>query len=276
MRNNADRIGVVPDVTDDMVEQQQPQTTPLSFPAPTEFVSLPSRGKFYPEESPLCGKESLEIRFMSAVDEDILTNKSLLKKGLAIDRLISSLLVDKSIAVDSLLVGDKNALLIAARISAYGSDYAAAVTCPNCGHKFENVFDLSTIAPKPLPENVGSDGTVFFTLPKTKANVVCKLLCGRDEKWLSQQTEMKKKHKLADTPLTDQLRMLILSVNGSTDKAVINRFVETLPAFDSRFLRSEYLKSVPDVNTDFTVMCPECDTEEEISLPMATSFLWPK
>ncbi len=274
MRNNDERTKLP--AMDDASEVVSAAPDTLSFPAPTEFVDLPSRGLFYPADSPLAGKESLELRFMTAKEEDILTNKSLLKKGVAIDRLLSALIVDKSVSVDELLVGDKNALLIATRISAYGSDYKTQIVCPSCGSKFENNFDLSTIERKEPVTILKSDGTFELTLPKTKAVVCCKLLTGRDEKLLTQMVESKKKHKLQETPLIDQLRLMIVSVNGSIDKGAVYHFVESLPAFDSHFLRTEYVKAIPDVKTEFPVTCPECESESEVVMPLAAEFFWPK
>jgi hypothetical protein len=248
----------------------------LSFPSPTEFVDLPSGGRFYPEGSSLHGKESLELRFMTAKEEDILTNKSLLKKGVAIDRLLSALIVDKSVSVDDLLVGDKNALLIAVRISAYGAEYKTQIVCPGCGTKFENNFNLAEIERKEPAVDLQPSGTFDLTLPKTKAVVTCRLLTGKDEKALTLMVEGKKKHKLPETPLLDQLRLMIVSVNGSADKGAIYRFVESLPAFDSHFLRAEYVKAIPDVKTEFFISCPECENESEVTMPLAAEFFWPR
>lgn len=272
MRNNEERVGPLVS-PDEPVQETEPKQ---SFPAPTEMVDLPSQGKFYPEGSSLYGKSSIEMRFMTAKEEDILTNKSLLKKGLAIDRVLSSLIVDKSVVIDDLLVGDKNALLIAARISAYGAGYKTGLTCSQCGHKYEHMFDLGEIQARELSLSLSSDGTLVLVLPRTGATVCCRLLSGRDEKWMTQAAESKKKHKLPETPLTDQLKLIILSVNGDADKGSISKFVDSMPALDSRFLRGEYLRSVPDVNTDFTVSCPECETDSEVSMPLAAEFFWPK
>ena len=114
----------------------------LSYVTPTEFVELPSRGKFYSTDHPLHGKEVIEMRYMTAKDEDILTSPALLKNGVAIDRLIENLIVDKSISANSLLIGDKNAVTLAARISGYGEQYEVNVTCPACGSNTDHTFHL--------------------------------------------------------------------------------------------------------------------------------------
>jgi hypothetical protein len=138
MRNNEDRLGppVMEDTSAASVQQPTvPQTAGLQFVSPTEFVDLPSGGKFYPEGHPLHGKDTLEIKFMTAKEEDILTSKSLLKKGVAIDRMLQNLIVDNNVKLDYLLSGDKNAILIVSRISGYGSEYAVRLSCPACSQK---------------------------------------------------------------------------------------------------------------------------------------------
>ena len=129
-RKNKDRLGSPAPTAP--VSTQAPEEGGLAYVVPTEFVELPSRGEHYPEDHPFQNKEVVEIRHMTAKDEDILTSRSLLKKGLAIDRLIQSILVDKTVDTDSLLIGDKNAILVQTRIHAYGPTYDTRVLCPAC------------------------------------------------------------------------------------------------------------------------------------------------
>ena len=140
MRNNEERLG-----TKHQNQSSPSSTTPLEFVTPTSFVELPSEGQFYSEDHPLNNQKTLEIKEMTAKEEDILTSRALLQKGVAIDRLVSSLVVDKSIKPESLLIGDKNAILIQARIGAYGQKYKSQITCPSCGEKSNYGFDLTEI-----------------------------------------------------------------------------------------------------------------------------------
>ena len=131
-RNNLDRLGADnsgSDATGAVVSTQQ--QTQMQFVAPTEFVDLPSRGEFYPEDHPLHNKETIEIRYMTARDEDILVNKSYIQKGVVLEKLLESVILDKNIPVSSLLGGDKNAVLIATRVTGYGSEYETKVACPS-------------------------------------------------------------------------------------------------------------------------------------------------
>ena len=154
----------------------------MSYLVPTEFVTLPSEGKFYPTEHPLHGEQTIEIRYMTAKDEDILTSRALLKEGVAIDRLLQNIVVDKNINVNSLLVGDKNALIVAARITGYGSAYETKVTCPSCGTATEYEFELdagsSTTSLDAVLETYGANltehNTFVVQLPLTQVMTECR------------------------------------------------------------------------------------------------------
>ena len=145
MSRNSDRLGTQFNSDTDSPQQlaQNVENNDFSFIVPTEIVDLPSRGVLYTQGHPLHGKDSIEIKQMTAKEEDMLTSRSLLKKGVALDRVLSSIITDKSINADTLLVGDRNAIIIAARISAYGNDYTTKVTCPSCGTVQEYGFDLN-------------------------------------------------------------------------------------------------------------------------------------
>ena len=194
----------------------------LSYVTPTEFVEIPSRGMFYPTNHPLHGKEVIEMRYMTAKDEDILTSTALLKKGLAIDRLIDNLIVDKSIRAETLLVGDKNAVILAARISGYGEDYQVETTCEACSATNDVVFNLSEIPhnhgyqPDENNETVSAtqNGTFMATLPRTQFQAEFRLLTGEDENYLEQSATKLRKLRLPDATATNLLKKLVVSVNG--------------------------------------------------------------
>ena len=282
-RNNGDRLGA-----DRMEAASSPsaavaaEPTGLSFSTPTEFVELPSGGRFYPEGHPLHGKDSIEIKFMTAKEEDILTSKTLLKKGVAVDRMLQSIIIDPKIRVDDLLVGDKNALIVAARVSGYGENYATRVSCPACSTVKDIEFDLQETVLEPggyegsAVTGPTEKGTFNIELPKLKANVEVKLLDGKDEKRLLQMAEMKRKNKLQETTLTDQLRISIVSVNGDSEKATINKLIDNMPAFDSRFVRSVISKLMPniDMRKDFT--CDACEYSAKVEVPFTVEFFWPR
>ena len=295
IRNNEDRTGerlasaaeAPPVMT---TSESAPVSRPLDFTCPTEFVDLPSGGKFYPADHPLHNQESIEIRYMTAKDEDILTSKSLLKKGVAVDRFLQNIIVDRGVKLPTLLVGDKNALVVASRITGYGPEYETKVPCPGCAEVQEHSFDLNggvissgglgtlkTEMPK-VSESVSETGNNTWTIecPKSKVLVEVKLLSGADETFMVKSQAMKKKNKLPDSLLTDQLRQTIVSVNGATDGSSISKFINVMPAMDSRFVRTVCEKLMPNINLNQVFECHSCGFEQEMEVPFTTDFFWPK
>ena len=256
----------------------------FSYVVPTEFVDLPSRGEFYPEDHPLCGKDSVEIRYMTAKDEDILTSKALLKKGVAIDRLLKNVLIDKNINPDSMLVGDRNALLVAIRVTGYGAEYKTDVACPNCGTRNSFAFDITepevTTLDLDLLNELGVDrtnrDTFIIELPRSKASVEVRLINGTDEKKLAARIKQRKKSKLPESNATEQFRLMIVSVNGDTNNSAITKLINIMPAIDSRYLRGVYKKLNPNIDLTQEFFCEECDFEGPMEVPFTSDFLWPK
>lgn len=277
MRNNQDRLAS--SATPDPVEPATTQKNSLfDFVTPTEFVDLPTRGRFYSEDHPLQNKEMVEIRFMTAKEEDILTSRTLLKNGLAIDRLISSILIDKSVDVGTLYVADKNAIMVASRITGFGPDYATRTTCPACSTPLTYTFDLNECRPYYGSDDIelSSAGTFSVKLPRTDVTAEIKLLNASEEVKLTKLAENKTKRKLPETTLTDQLKAIIVSLNGQTERSVINRFVDIMPAQDSRFLRKEYVKAAPGVEMKNDFTCSSCGHEQEVDIPLTVDFFWSK
>lgn len=284
MRDNEDRLGALVQI-DAPVAQVPVQTTqnnPLNFVAPTEFVDLPSKGELYPEGHPLKGKDKVEIKFMTAKEEDILTSRSLIKKGVAIDRMLESLLVDKSIKLEQLLLGDKNALMIGARISGYGSSYKTNVTCPNCGVNAKFDFDLENLnhtsgeEAEELGVSRTGNNTFTFSLPKTKAVLEIRPLFGKDETELLELAEKKKKANLPEETSTSQMKLYIVSVNGNKDKNIIKQFIDSMPALDARQTRLIFRKVMPNIDMTQQFTCSSCAFEQEMEVPFTVDFFWPK
>jgi rubrerythrin len=282
-RNNEDRVGArqVADAPPPLEENEQ-NTTSLSFATPTEIVDLPSKGKYYQEGHPLHGMETVEIKFMTAKDEDILSSRTLIRKGIVIDRLLSNVMIDKRVNPDDLLLGDKNALIVATRITGYGEEYNTNINCPVCGLASEYSFDLENVdinnGGALNVENVSEteNNTFKFTLPKTKVEVEIRLLCGHDEKRLQHIAEKHKQYGLGEATLTDQLRMMIMSVNGVEDAATKNSFVENMPAMDSKYLRGVLKKITPNLDMTQIFSCESCGHTGAMEVPLTADFFWPR
>ena len=238
---------------------------------PTEVVDLPSQGLLYPKDSPLSSGK-IEVKYMTAKEEDILTSANLIKKGIVVEKLIESLVVDKSIDIDTILVGDKNAILVASRILAYGKEYEVEID----GQTVE--VDLTTLKDKEVDKSVFTKGVneFEFELPATKRKLTFKLLTSGDEK--SIDTEIKGYEKVGDGigyDLTTRLKNMILSIDGDTKRASINTFVDNeFLSRDSLAFRTYANKIMPDV--DMTSEYIDEDGEKkEFTVPMTVQFLWP-
>jgi len=255
----------------------------LSYVTPTEFVELPSRGKFYSTDHPLHNKEVIEMRYMTAKDEDILTSPALLKNGVAIDRLIENLIVDKNVAANSLLLGDKNAVILAARVSGYGEQYEVNVNCPACGTTIEHSFDLSQIPhnhgvqPDDDTESISltPEGTFLATLPKTQFTAEFRLLNGEDETYIEQAASKLRKLNLPESSSTTLLKQLVVSINGVNVPSEIANFIDNMPAQDARFLRACVATVTPNVDMTQEVECSSCGTTTEMAVPFTSEFFWP-
>ena len=253
----------------------------LPFVTPTQFIDLPSQGRFYGENHPLHNQDTVEIHYMTARDEDILTSQTLLKKGVAMERFLENILVNKKIKPDKLVIGDRNAILVGARITGYGSDYTTQVVCGNCASKVTHSFDLNEMKVyngdnlKDVKVTPTDDGTFLTTLPLTKLEAELRLMTGADEASIAQQVSNNKKKKALESNLTTQLARSIVSLAGETDKNIIKKFIEVMPAYDSRHLRSVYRSIMPTIDLTQDFECPECATEQKMEVPFTVDFFWP-
>ena len=241
---------------------------------PTEVVSLPSKGLLYPKESPLA-KGEIEMKYMTAKEEDILTNSNFIRQGNVIDKLLQSLIVTP-FNYDDLLIGDKNAVLIAARILGYGSEYQFKYI-DNRGKETEATVDLSKLEEKVIDESLYKNGNNFtFTLPKSGNVVTFKLLSHGDEKKIDAEIKgLTKVNPNGSFDVTTRLKHIITSINGDRELKSIRDFVDNfLLAPDARALREYYAKIQPDIEMKFI---PEDEnyTGEGIIVPISLNFFWP-
>ena len=271
MRNNQDRFGAK-----EQAPEAPAQTPGLKFVRPTEFVTLPSGGA-YPEDHPLHGQETIEIYYMTAKDEDILSSEELLKKGLAIERFMENIVVNKNIKPSAMYSGDRNAIIIAARSSAYGHLYETKVQCPACQAVNKVTFDLTNthIFEGDLTEfdvEETETGSYIATTPKSQIKVELRLLTGHDEnKILKLMNANKKEEEI----VSSQMKMYIKSVNGHAEAPYVNYFVENIPAYEARWLRKCYETLAPNIKVSEDFECNNCGHEQEMEVPFNTDFFWP-
>jgi hypothetical protein len=241
------------------------------FKLPTEEVELPSKGLLYPKENPLSSGK-IEMKYMTAKEEDILTNQNYIQKGVVIDKLLQSLIVNKDINYNDLLIGDKNAIMVAARILSYGKDYEFI-----WDGQSQNI-DLSTMQNKDINEDLYKPGenNFAYTLPHTENQVTFKLLTHGDDKKIDAEIKgLKKIDKQGAHEVTTRLAHIITSINGSEEKKDIREFVkEYLLAKDARELRNYYTQISPDVDMK-VYLDTEGGGEEVVDLPIGLNFFWP-
>ena len=246
---------------------------------PTEIISLPSKGLLYSEDSPL-RNGTIELKYMTASEEDILTTPSLIKQGIVLDKLFQALIVTP-IKYNDLIGADKDAIMVASRILGYGKLYEATCTCPECSKESKVSFDLTQLNEKEFDIDkveMIAPNEFKFILPTTNREVTFKLLTHGDEKKIQLDLEnLKKTNKSGiSKDLTTRLKSIITSIDGDTNKTSIIHFVDNeLFAQDSRALR-EHIKTISpgiDFNMDFT--CQECLYEGKLNLPVGVDFFWP-
>ena len=237
------------------------------FKFPTEVVELPSKGLIYPKDNVLSSGE-VEMKYMTAKEEDILSNQAYIQKGIVLDKLLQSLIVDKNIDYNDLIVGDKNALFMAARILGYGKDYQFEY------NGMEYTVDLSELDSRPFDENSIEQGVneFHFTLPSTNTPITYKMLTGHDEKKIDRELAgLKRLDKMSSAELSTRMKYMITSVGGDEETKTIREFVDNyLLAKDSRALREHMRETQPDVDMQYVL-----DSGEEVTIPIGLNFFWP-
>ena len=250
--------------------KKQPQ-----FPA--EEVTLPSKGLLYPEDSPLrTGK--IEMKYMTAKEEDILTNQNFIKNGTAIDKLLKSLIVTPNVKFENLLLGDKNAIMVAARILGYGSEYEVKRIHPETGEESIGVIDLSKVKDKLIDEKlvVDNKNEFEFTLPMSKIKITFKLLTQGDDRKIEREIEGLKKINKQTSENVVRFKHMITSLNGDYDTKSIRDFVETsLLARDARALRKHITDIQPGIDMSVEVEFKDGYIESDVMLPINLNFFWP-
>ncbi len=247
---------------------------------PTEIVSLPSKGKLYPKENPLSSGK-IELKYMTAREEDILTSRNLIQKGIVLDRLLEAVIVDPKVKLNDVLLGDKNAIMIATRILGYGKEYTVQISDPSSDEKQEETFDLTKIGDKEVDYSLfkGGKNEFEYTLPASKVPITFKLLTHREEKEIEVELKSLKKFSKGlgtTSEITTRLKKCFVSVNGDNSRTTVNEFVDTmLLSRDSLAFREHLIEITPDVDMNFTFVSDTTGDETEMAIPLDLEFFWP-
>lgn len=249
--------------------------TEKTYDFPTEVLDLPSKGLVYPKEHPLSSGQ-ITIKLMTAKEEDILSSQNLIKKGVVLDKLFESIVVD-NININDIIIGDKNAILLATRLLGYGPDYNFEFYSPYASATLEGSVDLSKIQTKEIDFSLFKNKNEFeFTTPQGKNKLVFKLLTHGDDKAIDKDIEaLSKLNKEVSSDITTRLRYMIKSVDGNSDMGAISKYVNNMRAMDSRALR-DYVKSIsPDMDMKFNYVHADGEVEEA-PISLGVGFFWPK
>jgi hypothetical protein len=245
---------------------------------PSEVISLPSKGWYYPDGHPLA-TGTIDLYYMTAKHEDILTSKTLIQRGVVIDKLLDALIVSKDVKYDDLLVGDKNGLMVAARIMGYGKDYDATVTCPSCNETSTHTINLESIDNKKLifdPKQKGKN-EFEFQLPFSKKVITFRLLTHKDEKDVQADLDAMRKVVKSEvsSEVTTRMKKSIVAVDGIRDTKVTREFVDAMPARDAMAFREHVRAINPDIDLKSDFVCPSCAQEFRLEVPIDVNFFWP-
>jgi len=238
---------------------------------PTEIIDLPSKGKFYPVGHPLASGQ-VELKYMTAKEEDILTSTNLIQKGVVLDKLIDSLIVTKGVTHEDFLIGDLNAVMVAARILGYGKDYEMSITCPKCNTEQDHVVDLTELDTKELSE----DASLSFKLPASGRTVKIQLMTRKLEKNIDKElTAIKKVGLQVEPEASTRLRYIISEVDGVSDQKTIRETVENMLVRDTKALRDFYKSVTPDVQFESIFTCSNCSHTDKLPIGIGINFFWP-
>ena len=259
-----------------MMSQAQGQQNNNLYSVPTMLVDLPSRGSLYPEGHPLYNKETIEIKYMTAKEEDILLNTSYIEKGVVLEKLLESVILDRAIKVDTLLSGDKSAIQIACRSNAYGEDYEFEYVCNSCGTKNELSININELNHYHVDfDKIKSDGGIFIDLPVSKKKVKAKILTGEDDKAIQARIDQKKKHGLPEQFIIERYKQIFSEIDGNQDPMYIASFVQNMAIRDSRYFMKQYMKMLPGVDFTYDHACIKCGSENKGGVPVGASFFYP-
>jgi hypothetical protein len=249
---------------------------------PTELVDLPSKGLTYDTKNPL-SKGKLELKYMTSKEEDILTSPNLVKKNVALDKVLQQLIVT-DINYNDLLLGDRNALIVAARVMAYGKEYNVELDCPKCGVKQQFIIDLTSFNDKDIDYSLlNRENKYEFILPFSKVKIGFKLLTINDDKHVEQELKGLKKinenskiKAQIDPEMSTRMKYLITSVNGNTEDKIVRNFVEVMLTRDTLEFRKHLAKMTPNLDMSYDFECADCEYESKSIMPMLPEFFWPK
>jgi hypothetical protein len=264
-----------------IAKSQQSHKTESTALFPTEIVPLPSKGLVYPKDNPLSAGQ-VEIRYMTAKDEDILTNQNYLKQGIALDKLYTALVIGngegQSVNLNDMILGDRSAIMLAARVLGYGSDYTVRLPHPETGIEMEVTVDLNLLTPTPIDESLYNNTREFdYVLPVSGRCVTVRLQTAVEQKAIAKATKIQEQGGQGTKTATTVLKHTVVAIDGIEDQKEIAEFVDNqLLARDSLHLRHFVLDITPDYDLAIDIDIPEHSFFKRMPLPIDVDFFWPR
>jgi len=246
------------------------------FKAPTQPLDLPSKGLLYPESHPLSSGK-IDLYMPTAYHEDILTNKNYVQQGVVLDKFLQAIIATK-VDYNDIFLGDKNSILVASRILAYGAKYSFKFTDPVSKIVEDVTIDLGDLKDKEVDWSLFKKGVNEFdyTLPLSKTTVSFKILNQKDEASIEAELKgLQKVNKNMSSDVTVRLSHSIVAVNGVRDQKTIRDFVKTIPMRDSVELKKYMASVTPDIVMKFDFTRMNGEVVEGLNIPMTVDFFWP-
>ena len=263
---------------DEILKQGEikPKSSKEEFTIPFDIVPLPSKGLLY-RDGPLAGKDTIEVHYLTAIQEDILTSPNLLQSGKMLDALLASVIKDKKIDPTQLVLGDRNAIVIWLRSTGYGAEYPVRIRCGSCGNSWVNEFDLAALEVRQLDIEPDKDGLFSLELPKSKKTIRFCLLTAEDEMNILKRVEaiQKKQGSQVDSSMSLKMMASIVDIEGNTDSMNIKNFVESMHVKDAKEFRDYVNKIEPGVLMTQDCECPACGEVSQEVIPIRGNFFWP-
>lgn len=244
----------------------------------TFFLELPTKGRFYPDNHPFHDKETIEIKMMTTKEEEILTNPSYVEKEMTVEKLLESIVLEEGFEVNEIFETDKLAILIGARIDAYGEDYPAIIACGGCEKEYTFNINLKEVIGNVRESDIEKTdkNSLIIEVPKSKKVIEFRLLLPSEIASIERTVEKMKKLNINTSLMTEFYKRIILSIDGETNRDNIGQFIDNLKIMDSRFLSAAYYKSLPTLNTVFKSACAHCGQEQEGGMPIQANFFFPE
>lgn len=222
---------------------------------PSVIVKLASGGKIYPKKHPLHAGQ-IEMRYMTAYDEDILTNASYITEGVVFNKLLESIILTP-IDINDICAVDRDGLILHARIMAYGAEYPVKIEDPKTKKMLERIVDLTQVQFKPFTLVSDDNGEFSYKV--------------------NEETTIKFAFPSADVDndtVTQTITNLVTEVNGIRDRSAIEQFIRyEFLARDAKQFREYVSKNAPGVDYQMNFEGEDGSTFKAM-FPIGADLFW--